>query len=831
MREDLPSGTVTFLFTDVAGSTKLLHEHGEGYADLLAAHRDVVRTALSRHSGVEVDTQGDAFFAAFARASDAVAAAAEIRDSLGDGPVRVRIGIHTGEPLVTQEGYVGLDVHRAARIAAAAHGGQVVLSRTTRDLLGRFLGLRDLGEHRLKDLIEAERLFQFGDGEFPPLRTLDATNLPVVASPLLGREREVAELVELLGGRRLVTVTGPGGTGKTRLALQVAAELVGTVSDGVFWVALGPLTDPGLVSSEIAQAIGAPDDLGGFLRGRELVLLLDNFEHLLDAAPTVAELLATASGLRVLATSRAPLRISGEVEYPLDPLDPTDAVALFVERARAVGRDIEPDATVEAICTRLDSLPLAIELAAARVRLLAPGALLARLERALPLLTDGSRDAPERQRTLRATIEWSYDLLDDESRRLLARLAVFAGSFPIEAAESVCEANVSELAALVDLSLLKPIGDERLLMLETIREYGLERLAESGEEERFRTRHAEEFARLAEAAYELRDQAEAEWSSRLDRDHDDLRAALDWLSRTDPDASLGLAGALGWFWFTRGYLAEGDARLRATLDASAANGRVRARALAASGALAARIGMVDEGRQRLEEAVTRWTELGDQEETAAALEALGWLFFYDAGEDEASLAAFEEARSIRQALGDRVGETRALVGVCQVLVALDEVRAEALAHELLERGEDDVRTRHFAIHFLADCSLLRGECAEAEERYRESLRAALELGDVIEASAEVQGVAMAKAGQGDSARALELAASVEALWHSLGTDLHVAFWERLLERYLGHARTALGPDAEAAHTRGLELPFDDAVALALQEAPTGPDVVSPGSGL
>jgi len=827
VREDLPSGTVTFLFTDVAGSTKLLQEHGNAYADHLAGHRDVVRGALRRHSGVEVDTQGDAFFAAFARASDAVAAADEIRDGLGDGPVRVRIGIHTGEPLVTQEGYVGLDVHRAARIAAAAHGGQVVLSRTTRDLLGPTSGLRDLGEHRLKDLTEAERLFQLGDDEFPPLRTLDATNLPVAASPLLGREREVAELVELLGDRRLVTVTGPGGTGKTRLALQVAAELVGTVSDGVFWVALGPLTDPALVPTEIAQAIGALDDLGGFLRGRELVLLLDNFEHLLDAAPTVADLLATAAGLRVLATSRAPLRISGEVEYPLDPLDPTNAVALFVERARAVGRDIEPDATVEAICTRLDSLPLAIELAAARTRLLAPKALLARLERALPLLTDGSRDAPERQRTLRATIEWSYDLLDDESRRLLARLAVFAGSFPVEAAESVCEAKVSELSALVDLSLLKPIGDERLLMLETIREYGLERLAESSEEETFRTRHAEEFARLAEAAYELRDQAEAEWSSRLDRDHDDLRAALDWLSKTDPDAALELAGALGWFWFTRGYLAEGDARLRTTLDASAANGRVRARALTASGSLAARTGKIEEGRLRLEEAVIRWTELGDREEAAAALEALGWLFFYDAGEDEASLAAFEQARSIRQALGDRGGETRALVGVCQVLVALDEVRAEALAHELLERGEDDVRTRHFAIHFLADCSLIRGDCAEAEERYRESLRAALELGDVIEASAEVQGVAMAKAGQGDSACALELAASVEALWRSLGTDLHVAFWDRLLERYLGDARTALGADAEPARTRGLELAFDDAVALALQEPPAGADVVSP----
>jgi predicted ATPase/class 3 adenylate cyclase len=816
VRADLPSGTVTFLFTDVAGSTKLLQEHGAGYADLLDAHRVAVRAALARHSGVEVDTQGDAFFAAFGRASDAVAAADEITESLGDGPVRVRIGIHTGEPLVTHEGYVGLDVHRAARIAAAAHGGQVVLSRTTRDLLGS--DLRDLGEHRLKDLVEAERLFQLGDGEFPPLRTLDATNLPVAASPLIGREREIAELLALLEKGRLVTITGPGGIGKTRLALQVAAELVGTVADGVFWVPLGALTEPGLVPTEIAQAIGAPDDLNGFLRDRELVLLLDNFEHLLAAAPPVADLLAAASRLRVLVTSRAPLRISGEVEYPLDPLDPIDAVALFVERARAVGRTMEPDATVEALCARLDSLPLAIELAAARTRLLAPEALLARLERALPLLTDGARDAPERQRTLRATIEWSYDLLDQDSRRLLARLAVFAGSFPVEAAESVCHANVSELSALVDLSLLRPIGDERLLMLETIREYGRERLAESGEEETFRTRHAEEFARLAEAAYEQRGEAEAEWSARLDRDHDDLRGALDWYAHTNPDAALELAGALGWFWFARGYLAEGDARLTAALGASAANGRARARALTASGSLAARTGTVEDGRRRLEEAVARWTGLGDRQETAAALEALGWLLVYDAGDDDASLAVFEESRSIRRELGDRAGETRALVGVCQVLVALDEVeRAETLSYELLERGRHDIRTKHFAIHYLADCALIRGDCAQAEERYRDSLRAALELGDVFETSIEVQGVAMARAGLGDPARALELAASVEALWRSLGTDLHVAFWDRLLERYLGQARAALGTEAaDAARARGLELPFDDAVALALE---------------
>jgi len=818
VRSDLPSGTVTFLFTDVAGSTRLLHEHGDAYADLLAGHHATVRSALSTHSGVEVDTQGDAFFAAFARASDAVEAALDIRDGLHDGPIRVRIGIHTGEPLITQEGYIGLDVHRAARIAAAAHGGQVVLSRSTRELLDADDEVRDLGEHRLKDLIEAERLFQLGDGEFPALRTLDATNLPVAASPLLGRGREVAELVGLLRDGRLVTITGPGGSGKTRLALQVAAELVGTASDGVFWVPLGSLTDPALVSSEIAQALGAPDDLNGFLRDRDVVLLLDNFEHLLAASRTVADMLAAAARLRVLTTSRAPLRIAGEAEYPLDPLDRTDAVALFVERARAVGRDVEASPTVEALCARLDSLPLAIELAAARMRLLAPDALLARLERALPLLTDGSRDAPERQRTLRATIEWSYNLLDDDSRRLLARLAVFAGSFPVEAAEAVCDATLGDLSSLVDLSLLKPIGDERLLMLETIREYGLERLTESGEEATLRVRHAQEFARLAERAYEQRGEAESEWSNRLDRDHDDLRAALDWLSKTAPDAALELAGAVGWFWFTRGYLAEGDTRLRATIAGSDTNGRALARALTASGSLAARVGLVDEGRMRLIDAVTRWKKLGDGKETAAALEALGWLLVYDAGDDAAALSIFEEAHAVWHELGEHVGETRALVGVCQVLVALGEVeRAEALSHDLLQRANGDVRTTHFAMHFLADCSLIRGDCGEAKQRYGESLRAALEIGDVIETSIEVQGVAMAIAGEGQSARALELAAAVEALWRSLGTDLHVTFWDRLLERYLGEARAAAGIDADAAWARGRALAFDDAVALALQE--------------
>jgi predicted ATPase/class 3 adenylate cyclase len=814
-RPDLPTGTVTFLFTDVEGSTRLLHEHGDAYADLLAEHRRLLREAFGSHEGVEVDTQGDAFFVAFARAADAVAAAQKARDALEQGPIRVRMGIHTGEPVVTDEGYVGMDVHRAARIAASAYGGQIVLSEATRRLVDDD-ELRDLGEHRLKDLVRAERLFQLGDGEFPPLRTLDATNLPVASSALVGRESELDELVAALSnGTRLLTVTGPGGTGKTRLALQVAAELVGRLRDGVFWVPLGGLSDPELVPTQVAQTIGAPDDLAGFLRGRELLLLLDNFEHLLDAAPAVSTVLASSVDVRVLVTSRAPLRVSGEREFRLEPLPSGDATALFVERARAVGKELTPDSSVEAICRRLDGLPLAIELAAARTKLLGPEALLERLDSALPLLTGGARDAPERQRTLRATIEWSYELLDSAAQDSFARLAVFAGSFPLAAAEEVCEVDLDALAALVDLSLLKPIGDDRFLMLETIREYASERLDAVGASE-LRRRHADYFADLAERAYSHRFDAEAEWSARLDADHDDLRAALDWLEEHDVDAALKLAGALGWFWLSRGLLEEGRRRLTDALRTSHDGGRSRARALTAIGGLSARHGDVESGRAQLEEALLRWGELGDRAELASALDSLAWPLIYDAGDEAAALASFEEALEIRRELGDSAGETRALVGIAQVLVALGEVeRAETISYELLERAKDDPRTEHFAYHFLADCALVRGDTVEAEERYRQSLRAALPLGDVIETSFEVQGVAMAVAGNGDPERALRLAGSVDATWESLGISISIAFWDALLERYLGPAREALGARADEVWAEGRALEFDDAVEMAL----------------
>jgi predicted ATPase/class 3 adenylate cyclase len=815
----LPAGTVTFLFTDIEGSTRLLHEHGAVYVDLLAEHRRVLRDAFAAHGGVEVDTQGDAFFVAFGSAAEAVAAADDARRGLGSGPIRVRIGIHTGEPLVTDEGYVGLDVHRAARIAGAAHGGQIVVSETTRNLVGGGAALRDLGEHRLKDLIEAERLYQLGDGEFPPLRTVDATNLPVAASALVGREREVAELVELLAnGMRLVTVTGPGGTGKTRLALQVAAELAGTVRDGVFWLPLASLTEPGLVPSEVAQVVGARGDLGGFLAGKELLLVLDNFEHLLDAAPAVAVLLGASHGVRVLVTSRSPLRISGEREYRLDPLPVDDAAALFVERARAVGRQVSADATVAAICRRLDGLPLAIELAAARTKLLAPERLLERLQSALPLLTGGARDAPERQRTLRATISWSHDLLDPAARALFSSLSVFAGAFPIEGAEQVCGADLDGLAALVDSSLLKPIGDDRFLMLETVREFAHETIAASETEATLRSEHARFFSCLAEQAYEHRVDAEAVWSARLALDQDDLRAALDWLDTHDPARALELAGALGWFWLSHGLVEEGRSRLTGALAASPGDGGVRARALTAAGSLLARSGRVDEGRVALADAIAVWRELGDEREVAATLEALGWLLVYDAGDDDAALDAFEQSVAVSRELRDTNGEARALAGVCQVLVALGEVdRAEPLSRDLLKLAHGEPRSEHFAYHFLADCALIRGNAEEALRRYSDSLRAALPLGDPLETSFEVEGVAMSLAALGDPRRALQLAAAAEAVRDSLGLSFHVRFWDALVERHIASARAQLA-DGDEMWAEGRATAFDDAVALALDAA-------------
>jgi predicted ATPase/class 3 adenylate cyclase len=712
---ELPTGTVTLLFTDVEGSTRLLHELGDRYTNELAEHRRLLRDTFARHGGVEVDTQGDAFFVAFARAPDALAAAAECTSALGGGPVRVRIGIHTGEPVVTDEGYVGVDVHRAARIMSAGHGGQVLLSEEASARIGGGYVLTDLGLHRLKDMVRPEKLFQLGDQVFPPLRTLDATNLPVAASPLLGRERELAELHSLLDKHRLVTITGPGGIGKTRFALQVAAGLVGSPKDGVFWVPLADLADPALVVPTIAQTLGARIELREFLRGKEMVLLVDNFEHLLPAAPAVAELLAAAKGLRLMATSRAPLRLSGEHEYPLEPLAPDDAVTLFLERARGVGRTLARGETAEMICRRLDCLPLAIELAAARARLLAPETLLERLDHSLALLTRGAREVPERQRTLRATIEWSDALLDARGRDLFARLAVFPGTFSLQAATSICKTDIDVLEDLVEASLVKRAGDDRYLMLETIREYAAEQLDMSADPCEVRSRHAEFYTRLAEECEP--EIGRDDVREALARDEPNLRAALAFSAGCEPQLMLRLSGALQRFWFNRDQVEEGKRWLEHALQsAPPARDKSRARALRGLASMYGATGDFLHADSLLRDAIEICRELGDDRALGSCLNNLG-VNTWRLGDPDAAQEMFEQAF----ALGMGAVPLENLTHLA--LVRGDFSKALALAEEELQiarETHDDVPAL-LARRSIAAVAALEGHYDAAARLTRELL--------------------------------------------------------------------------------------------------------------
>ncbi|MDQ3573098.1 MAG: adenylate/guanylate cyclase domain-containing protein, partial [Actinomycetota bacterium] len=612
MARSLPSDTVTFLFTDVEGSTKLLHALGAAlYAEALAEHRGILRRAFARHGGVEVDTQGDAFFVAFPTAPGALAAAQGARDALVDGPIKVRIGLHTGTPHLTDEGYVGADVHRAARIAAAGHGGQILVSAATAQLVDGG-ELRDLGEHRLKDLGVSERIYQLGDDEYPPLKTLHQTNLPVPVTAFLGREAELAELAPLIrrDDVRLVTVTGPGGTGKTRLALQAVADAADSFPGGVWWVPLAALRDPALVLESTATALSASGDLAEHIGDKRLLLLFDNFEHLTLAAGDLAELLARCPNLKLVVTSREPLHIVGEHEYAVDPLVAAEAVELFLTRAVAVKRDFVANRKVAAICARLDHLPLAIELAAARVKILSLAALLERLEQRLPLLAGGARDLPERQRTLRATIEWSYELLTDDEKRLFGHLSVFRGGCTLDAAETVADADLDTLQSLVDKSLMRVRDTGRFWMLETIREFAVERLETSGEAAALRRRHADHFLGLAEEALRYLGGDPTAGLRLLDPDHDNVRAALDWLVAIGEDERvLRLVTALSQYWMIRGHFVEAHAGFTRALGRPAEPTKARADALLASGPFATD----DPGSERrnAEEAIAIYEALGD----------------------------------------------------------------------------------------------------------------------------------------------------------------------------------------------------------------------------
>jgi predicted ATPase len=584
------------VFTDIEGSTLLLEELGQAaYRDGLAERREVVRGSFARFGGYEVDTEGDSFFFAFQSATGAVRAVGEAMTGLERGPIRIRVGLHTGEPELNGRNYIGLDVHTAARIMAAGNGGQVVLSQSTRDLLDDSFVLVDLGEHRLKDLSGPRRLFQLGAGVFPPLRTLHRTNLPVPASSFVGRERELEELGALVrDGVRLLTLTGPGGSGKRRLALQAVAGAADSFPDGVWWVPLASVRDPGLVLSSVALALGVPQQPGrrleetllDVLAGGRTLLLLDNLEQLLPEAAVPVARLRDARGATVVVTSRERLRVSGERVFPVAPLAATDAVELFSARTVALGVDGGDVGAVAELCARLDNLPLAVELAAARAGLLAPAEMLARLGGRLDHLT-GDRDADARQQTLRATIAWSHDLLDQRERTLFARLAVFAGGATLDAVEAVCDADLDVLASLLDKSLLRRSG-ERVWMLETIREFAGEQLEADNYADELCDRHAGYFLGLAKASdRESRGPGQAIALAWFAAERDNLAAAFEWLLDRDPAAALELAAALWGFWYLRGHFHEGRKMLSAALErADAEATEARASALVGAGLLA-----------------------------------------------------------------------------------------------------------------------------------------------------------------------------------------------------------------------------------------------------
>jgi predicted ATPase/class 3 adenylate cyclase len=810
VRRELPSGTVTFLFTDVEGSTKLLHELGaEQYAQALAEHRRIVREAVAAHGGVEVDTQGDAFFVAFPTAPGARAAAARALEELSPGPIRIRIGIHTGTPHLADEGYVGADVHRAARIAACGHGGQALVSASTASLLGAD-GLHDLGKHRLKDFDEPVALYQLGEQRFPPLKTISNTNLPHPASSFVGRDQEVAEVAALLrDGARLLTLTGPGGSGKTRLAVEAAAELVPAFTAGVFWVGLAPLRDPALVAETIAKALGAKNGLADHIGERELLLLLDNLEQVVEAASELASLVEACPNLRLLVTSRELLRVRGEIEYPVLPLAEPEAVELFCARART-----QPDETVRQLCRALDNLPLALELAAARASVLSPKQTLERLSGRLDLLK-GGRDADPRQQTLRAAIEWSYELLAPEEQDLFARLAVFRGGCTLEAAAQVAEADLDTLQSLVDKSLMRH-SEERFWMLETIREYAAERLEESGEAEELRRRHGEHFLALAEEADPGRG-IEHDWLDWVAPEHDNIRAALDrYEASGEADLALRLAAAVWRFWNLRGYLTEGRRRLESALAADVLPTAARAKALIAAAAMAGNAGDAATARPRAEEALALSRELGDVGGIAAAEYVLGH-HVADEGDLEGARRFLEASVRRQREAGLEDAALGAAASLAWVYDQLGErERGRALVEENLRqaRALGSKRIEAYSLASLAMQALRDGRFQDALTLLKESIRIHLDRAVAWDIAYDLQRFGRILAAAGRAETAARLLSSGEAQLEEAGWNRALDIVER--EEALADIRAQLDEAVIGeAWEEGRKLTVDEAVALAL----------------
>jgi predicted ATPase/class 3 adenylate cyclase len=885
---ELPTGTVTFLFTDIEGSTNLARTLGDRWQGVLEQHHGILRMAIREAGGIVIRTEGDAFFAVLALAVDAIAACAEAQRRLAiyrwpdEGPVRVRMGMHTGEGrLGSDQEYVGLDVHRAARISAAGHGGQVLISEATRALVGDKLPdgvtLRDLGAHRLNDFDEPQHIHQLVieelPSDFPAIRSLEIpSNLPVRLTTFVGRERERALVTELLDSSRLVTLTGPGGTGKTRLAVEAASGVLDRFPDGVFFVDLAPITDPALVPSAILTAVGPRGGAGPLselerlqieLRDRETLLVLDNFEQVIEAASAVGVILVSAPRIRVLATSRSPLRLEGEREIPVAPLDlpgagepisPGDlhrfeAIALFAERATAIDPGFTIDqgnaAAIVEICRRLDGLPLAIELAASRLRVLSPAAMLERLDRALPLLSGGPRDRPDRQRTLRDAIDWSYRLLPPAVASLFRRLCVFAGGFTIAAAESICgpdgalEVGVLEgIEGLVDASLVRRAeamgGADRFEMLQTIRGYGLEQLERGGEAAEVQRRHALHFLELAEASDPgLRGPGIERLMGTLHVEHDNLRAALTWALQADQgDAALRLVSALWRFWHLHGDIASGRRWVEQALALPSAAGRsrIRAKALLAAGSLA--YWQLDEPALSAwyGDALSMFEELGDERGVAEARydAAFGLAIRERLREVEAhgprrrleeAITMLRSSKALFEKLGDRRAVADSLFGLA-VMYLLDgdlemtrDTGEEALS---IHREVGDLFGVSGSLYVVGRAATQLGDLDTGRACFLEALAIDEAFGERTGLALSLDGLADLEISEGHVVRAMRLAGASEAIKEGVGGQAPPDFIT-LLPRE--RARLLLSDEEiEAAWAEGRRMSMDEAIAYA-REAP------------
>ena len=864
----LPTGTVTFLFTDIEGSTQLMQKLGDGYVEAQVQHHAILRAAFRSKQGSELRTEGDSFFCVFESALDACGAAALAQRGLLErgSPLRVRVGLHTGEAPLVGEEYIGLDVHHAARVAASAHGGQVVLSETTDALvehrLPAGLSVRDLGVHRLKDLARREHLYQLViegvPDSFPALRTLDATpnNLPTQLTSFVGRSEDVEESKRLLSGTHLLTLTGPGGIGKTRLGLQLAAEVASGFPDGTFFVPLSAVRDTELIPSVIAQSIGLSitgnrqpmDALREHLQGRRVLLVVDNLEQLLPAAaPVLSDLLHNAADVKVVATSRAPLRIYGEQEMAVQPLglpDPRavtspaaltqyEAVKLFIERAVAAKHDFrvtnDNAPAIAGICEYVDGLPLAIELAAARVKLFSPQALLARLRSSSSILASGARDLPGRQQTLRGAIAWSHDLLEAPHRRLFARFGVFARGANLEQAEEVCgppsELGVDVLTGmdeLADQSLLRRMPDfdePRLLMLQVIREYALERLEEGGEARVIRDRHAAAYQTLAEtAAPQLFGSDQKKWLDRLEVDHDNLRAAFDWAqSSGDAIRAMCLAAAFWRFWQMRGHLREGRARLDAILgmDETRKHPMERARALEAAGGIAYWQGDMTACQAYYDECLELTRIHGSRLELANALYNDSFPSNVTKSDVPKAVSLLEQSVAIFRELGDDPGIARCLWALSQCYIYMDQIDLSVStlqeAIELFRRLGDRFGLG-WALFVRTVLAIQLNDMLVAGPSGAESLRIFADANDVTGVALVLDALAQVSRRAGDALRAATLEGASAA--HEVASGAGLASVVAIREGW--RAKAARADDEQAAWTEGQAMSIQRAVDFALK---------------